>query len=161
MQKQEVVVAYPKLAGCNPDWFNQHGWYMGLKEFDPNKRKLVISGSAATLTIRKSEGVIGTDEGWCVEWNIVYFYPYEEKARGRRLFSSDDLAAAFGLTSTSGDYGQWLIERYGGQSAQQGLYIRWQNYLNIPGPGTGHDGDPNISIKIEPPIREAVRLLLS
>lgn len=43
---------------------------------------------------------------------------------------------------------------------KQGAFIRYGNFLNIPSPGTGHDGDPNISILIDGPIRRAVRQLL-
>lgn len=73
------------------------------------------------------------------------------------------VAAAFGLT----DYlpmqlpGDFLLEKYGGDVACQFLFIRWQDYLNIPGPGTGHDGDPNISIKLTDEIKEAIRALLA
>jgi hypothetical protein len=56
--------------------------------------------------------------------------------------------------------GEWLLDRYGGDSAAQGFYIRWRNCLNIPCPGTGHDGDPNISVTLSDDIKEAVRQLL-
>ncbi len=56
--------------------------------------------------------------------------------------------------------GSWLVGRYGGNSAVQSKFIRWGNFLNIPCPGTGHDGDPNVSIYVTDEIREAVRKLL-
>lgn len=75
---------------------------------------------------------------------------------GQVEMDSCQLAAAFGLSDESGDFGDWLIERYRADSAEQRLWIRYGNQLNIPGPGTGHDGDPNISIELDGDIKKAV-----
>jgi len=55
----------------------------------------------------------------------------------------------------------WLIERYGGTVAAQGEFFRCGSYLNIPHPGTGYQGDPNLSILLDYSIRLAVMQLLS
>ena len=73
----------------------------------------------------------------------------------------EHLKMAFGLSEESGKYGDWLIGRFGGESAEQGQFIRFENFLNIPCPGTGHDGDPNISIVLDDKIRDAVEHLLA
>lgn len=54
-----------------------------------------------------------------------------------------------------------LIKVYGGRAAQQGCFIAWEsdyvNALNIPHPGFGHDGDPNISIEVDDRMRQVVQ----
>ena len=80
---------------------------------------------------------------------------------GLAELSSINLRKAFRLDDTMDDkLSLWLIERYGGTVAAQGEFIRWGKYLNIPGPGTGHDGDANISIFVSDEIRDAVAQLL-
>lgn len=75
--------------------------------------------------------------------------------------SSSNLRKAFRLDDVMDDkLSLWLIDRYGGTVASQGEFIRWGKYLNIPGPGTGHDGDANISIFVSDEIRDAVTALL-
>ena len=76
-------------------------------------------------------------------------------------FTRDDVRSAFGLIDDSGKYGKWLIDRYGAEAAEQMKYIRWGNFLNIPCPGTGNYGDPNISIKINGDIQLTVAELIS
>lgn len=44
--------------------------------------------------------------------------------------------------------------------ARPGAFIRQGRYLNIPGPGTGLIGDPNISIRLKPEIVAAVSKML-
>lgn len=53
-----------------------------------------------------------------------------------------------------------MIRRYGGTTADQGRFIRYNRFLNIPGPGTGHDGDSNISVEIRSEMQDAVAAFL-
>lgn len=135
---------------------------MRVERFDEHSGVLVIAASAAKITVRKASSVHSHAEGWFVDWEVAQFTPNDEGAHGRVHFDNEDLAAAFGLTDSIGKegYGQWLIDRFGGDSANQGKYIRWRNYLNIPCPGTGHDGDPNVSIHLDDTMRNAARKLL-
>jgi hypothetical protein len=133
---------------------------MCVEQLDKQNHILVISGSAAKVTIRKVSSVYQDTKGWFVDWEIVQCQPYEEGVRGRSQFNDEDIVVAFGLSEGSGRFGDWLIERFGADSAEQGKYIRWENFLNIPCPGTGHDGDPNISIYLDEEIQDAVRQLL-
>ena len=92
---------------------------------------------------------------------MIQCAPYKTGAKGRAWFSEEDLKSAFGFSDKSGEYGYWLIERYGADVASQGKYIRWRDHLNIPCPGIGNDGDPNVSIYLDDDIKNAVRELLS
>jgi len=130
---------------------------MRVEEFDSGNHLLVIAGSAARVRITRRATTV--DEGWFVDWEVVQ--TQQEKVNGRVIFTSDDLRAAFGLSEESGRFGDWLIKRFGADSAAQGRYIRWKNFLNIPCPGTGHDGDPNVSIHFDEEIQDAVRQLLA
>ena len=133
---------------------------MYVTQFDKENQVLVIGGSAAKVTIRKASSVYPDANGWFVDWEVVQCKPYEEGVRGRSRFNDDDLAAAFGLSESSGRFGDWLIAQFGAEVANQGKYIRWKNFLNIPCPGTGNDGDPNVSIHLDDKIQNAVQQLL-
>ena len=98
------------------------------------------------------------EEGWFVDWEVIY--SLNEKTTGRIRLLVDELKVAFRLSESQRCFGKWLIDKYNASSAEQGKYIRRGDFLNIPCPGTGHDGDPNISIEIDDEIREAVRQLL-
>jgi hypothetical protein len=150
-------------TGGFPIWWHNHGLKMRVELFDKEKPILVISGSAAKITIKNISSEYPNyphEEGWLVDWEVKYWAPLELKACGRCNFTKEELLSAFGLSKFTGDNGDCLIERFGAESAQQGKYIRWKKFLNIPCPGTGHDGDPNVSIYIEEDIREAIEQLV-
>jgi hypothetical protein len=54
-----------------------------------------------------------------------------------------------------------MIEPFGGTVAKQRKFIRYHEFLNIPGPGSGYQGDPNVSIELYPETIAAVRNLLT
>lgn len=139
-----------------PNWCHHHGSKMRVEEFSKGNYLLVIAGSAASVRITRRAKTV--DEEWFVEWEVVQ--SQQAKVNGRAFFASDDLRAAFGLSQESGEFGDWLIEQFGADSASQGKFIRWKNFLNIPCPGTGHDGDPNVSIHIDDDVQNAIRQLL-
>ena len=151
----------PEIRWYFPIWYHHHGSKMFVEKLDQKKHVLVIIGSAAKVSIRKASSVYPNTKGWFVDWEVVQCKPYEEGVRGRSQFNDEDIEAAFGLFEASGKCGDWLIERFGADAAEQGKYIRWKQFLNIPGPGTGHDGDPNVSIEIDEEIQNAVRQLLA
>lgn len=155
MLEKAEYTRVPTFGMGSPDWCHHHRSKMRLEA--TGRDSLIISGSAAEVKISRLPDV--TYGEWLVEWEIIQS-PHE-KTSGNLIFSADELRAAFGLTEQSGLHGHWLIERYGGDSAAQGRYIRYKDYLNIPGPGTGHDGDPNVSIHLDGDIKEAILRLLS
>ncbi len=143
-----------------PEWWHHHGIKMRLKSIDHQQKQLVISGSAATVIIRKAPSVNPqTKEGWFVDWEVEHYVPYGIKAQGRCHFTDEDLGIAFGLM-VSPIPDERIVDQYGIVSFRQGKYIRLNNFLNIPCPGTGHDGDPNVSIELDEEIREAILKLL-
>ena len=154
------TVGGPQIRFGMPIWCHHHGSKMRVEKFGKENHTLVIAGSAAKVTITQASAIYPKAGGFFVDYEVVQYVSYDEVVRGRRQFSADDLAAAFGLSDESGKYGQWLIDQYGADSAEQGKYIRWKDYLNIPCPGTGHDGDPNVSIHLDQQIKDAVRQLL-
>lgn len=147
----------PEIRMCFPIWFHHHGYKMCVEKLlSKGNHLLIIAGSAAGVKITRRATTV--DEGWFIEWEVVQ--SQQSKVNGRVVFTADDLRAAFGLSQESGEFGDWLIERFGADSASQGKFIRWKNFLNIPCPGTGHDGDPNVSIHIDEEVQNAIRRLL-
>lgn len=131
---------------------------MVVRLFDPKGEILTIEGSAAKLTVRPFE----TDDllGWMLEWEVGQ--NLNEKATGSRFFTDTDLAYAFGLELPVSieSHSRWIIDRFGGDRASQGKYIGYKDHLNVPCPGTGYDGDPNVSILLDEKIKQSIRTLL-
>lgn len=152
MKMEEIEPELKKIEAV-PVWYHNHGNKMKIRAIGIQKDFLVIQGSAAEVVITK------VVEGYLVGWKIRHGGP-EIGVLGKTWFSSDDLAMAFGLRNTIPKFGKWLIERFGGTTASQGAFIRYKDWLNIPGPGTGHDYDPNVSIQLTQEIKQAVRTLL-
>lgn len=158
--KERVFFRDPLLVGLfnQPDWCHHHGLKMRLKMFDENVSLVLIDGSAATVKIFRVTDPTSTWD-WIVEWEIKH--GKGEKVNGSVCMDTEELEAAFMLSQLTGKWGDELIKRFGAHTAQQGSFIRWKKYLNIPGPGTGHDGDPNVSIFLDKEITEAVRSLVA
>lgn len=150
----------PEIRLYFPIWCHLHGSKMRVKKLNLLQHILVIGSSAAKIVIRKALWVHSGAKGWFVDWEVNQYKPYKEGVWGRVHFTDKELAAAFGLSDDSGKFGDWLIRRFGADSAEQGKYIRWKTFLNIPCPGTGNDGDPNVSIHLDKEIQNAVRQLL-
>jgi len=157
-----MKIISPEIHWSTPAWFHRHGIKMQYEFFDPQRQTLLLKSSAASVIIRKASWVYSDVEGWLVNWEIVQFKPHEVGSRGRTWFSDRSLERAFYLSDDPGDgLSEWLLRRFGADSAEQGKFIRWRKFLNIPCPGTGNDGDPNVSIYIDEEIQNAVRQLLN
>ena len=141
------------MAGV-PRWWHHHGFKVHVESLSEPKRRLKLSASAVDLLIG---GAAGDDE-WFFEWEVRH--GTLESVTGRVFMTDSMLAAAFGLLSYTQPGSEWLLQEYDADCAGQGCYIRFRGWLNIPCPGTGHDGDPNISIRIDTDIRDAARSLL-
>ncbi len=146
----------PKMSFGWPEWFHHHGCKMVVDCFNKDQRSIFIKGSAASLEITKM--VNPNKNSWLVTWEVIQ--STHTKVNGSTVFSGDELCAAFGLSDETEELSDWLIEKFGGESASQRRYIRWKNFLNIPCPGTGNDGDPNISILIDDEIKKSIKQLL-
>jgi len=152
---KDAVPRTPEMYHGHPFWCHGHCWKMQVQEFDPVAKRLIIGASATRVCVTPEETSSGL---WRIGWELRH--SSVEVAHGCVVFSADHLRAAFGLSDESGEYGQPLIDRYGGDSAEHHRYIRWGDFLNIPCPGTGSDGDPNMSIEIDDQMRKAVSQLL-
>ena len=133
-----------------PSWCHHHSMKMAFDSRASDSRSLVIKNNAAKLTVARIEPFRPTSlENWRLSWEIFRCKPTEEVVRGSVLLSDQDLCVAFGLGRFQ-NYrsSNWLVRNYGAQAAEQGKFIRSEEWLNVPGPGTGHDGDPNISVEV-------------
>lgn len=149
-----MVEKKPNMNPLGPKWWHHYGMKMKLVECTENS--IEIEGSAAWLGIIKAK----YEKGWIANWRINHGAHVSEVS-GAAWFSDDDLRRAFALRDDIPKFGDWLIKQYGGTTASQGCFIRYRNFLNIPCPGTGHDGDPNISLELSPETQEAVSKIMS
>lgn len=158
----------PEYTLFHPNWWHARGLKMRFIPEESNLiDKVVIRGSAAELkityagTIRRHIDLsIPEQHEWNIDWTVRQCNPTQEKTNGRVRFDKETILAAFGSDLSTPEWSAWLIDRFGGTCAEQGKFIRYQNFLNIPCPGTGSDGDPNISIDLDDEIRGAVLSLL-
>lgn len=149
MRKSSIGMMLNPEATGGPSWWHHHGWKMEVKELLLDQRKLTIEGSAARVVIQRAADVLPNFEsshGWIVEWEVLQGDSYGKPDGGQRYWTDGDLAAAFATDGTR-------------DAARQGNYARNGHFLNIPCMGTGHDGDPNVSIDVTGEITEAVRSL--
>ncbi len=141
----------PVMGGHGgPSWWNSHGRKLTVKSYDVDQG-VILEASAARLQIHP---ITDYPDAWQVIWRVKY--SPSSWVEGRIEFLTEELEAAFGLSELSGYSGDWLISNYGADAAQQGKFIRYQEFLNIANPGTGHDGDLNISVEVDEIIQQAV-----
>lgn len=145
-----------------PPWWHHHGIKMNVALLLADARLLSIGAPAANVRITRVAAK--SDEGWYLDWEVRY--SQREEVRGRVVMGSEELKAAFRLPGVMladdrEQYGRWLVDRYGAEFGEQGKFIRTGPYLNVPCPGTGRDGDPNVSIYVDEAITEAVRQILA
>jgi hypothetical protein len=134
-----------------PRWCHHHASRLRIVKKSP--RSLELGSNAASLKIHEIRPE-GGERFWMVEWELRF--RALQTVCGSRIFSEQVLSAAFGITDEIIYTSDEMAEEYGADAMYQGHFIRRGDYLNIPGPGTGHDGDPNISIEVDPQIRCAV-----
>ena len=140
-----------------PIWHHHHSSKLSPGEILRSllNKSVKIEASAATLIIASRWPNIG----WTIEYKIEF--SSNSFVMGKIILTGPQLEVAFGISNSyDNQVGQWLLDLYGGEVACQGKFIRHQSFLNIPGPGTGHDGDPNISIFLSEEIKSTIRKLL-
>jgi hypothetical protein len=145
-----------------PKWHHHHAHKICVESVSPDGKSLTLTASAAKLTIEQTESYSYKDgpleRRWLVSWEVRY--SRTEKTNGCGNWGDKDLQQAFGLIPSEGKIFGFLRD-FICDAAAQGKYIRWEDALNIPCPGTGHDGDPNISILIDDQIQNAIRTILA
>lgn len=151
------IARNPEMGKVGPVWWHLHGMKMTVQHQE--EKRLTLNSSAATLSITRVRQA-NRERIWRVLWEIRQ--TLFEKINGVIYVNDNSLSQAFALVpGETPQESTWLISRFGGTCARQGIFIRFHQYLNIPGPGTGGDGDPNISIEISEEIKAAVASLLS
>ena len=142
-----------------PSWFHAHGFKMEKGGGPPlvvvHGPKVLIGNNVAYLLISPQFGQIGS---YRISWRITFFQG--DYVEGRIHVTAAELRAAFGI-SEQPCLDNAFADHFLADSAVQGHYIRRGNFLNIPMPGTGTDGDPNISIYLDDEIKQAVRDFLA
>lgn len=131
-----------------PGWHHPSSGKMQVEKADSSQ--VVISAPKACLTI--TEIPQGPDFIWTVKWEI--FFTIEHGVRNEVVMSAQELCAAFALNENEDDYDDWLEDLP--RVSVAGKFFREGPFLNIPHPGIGKDGDPNISVLITGEIKKAV-----
>jgi hypothetical protein len=157
----QIKAVEPKFKMFDmPIWWHHHGskirWIGMDNANSPENRTFLLESSAVKIRIYPAH----EQKGWIVEYTIKH--SLQSRNSGIIWMSKEDLETAFGLSDACEEaYGQGIINDHGGEVAHQGMYLRYHHYLNIPGPGTGHDGDANVSIDVDPDIKGALKHFLS
>ncbi|MSR71167.1 MAG: hypothetical protein EXS50_00635 [Candidatus Taylorbacteria bacterium] len=146
-----------KMFGM-PFWFNHHGTkvsYIGFNNANSPKRIMLLESSTIKIQISSNH----PKTGYILSYTITH--SLDTSNTGKIWMSKEDLEAAFGINDKCEAFGgQWLADEYGADVAHQGKYIRYGIFLNIPGPGTGADGDPNVSIQVSANMIEMIKSIL-
>ncbi len=140
-----------------PNWWHGHGIKMAVGKLDLEEHTLHLNGGGGVISFKITRRGLLNGAGWCVLWALRH--EPESESFGSRVFNSAELRAAFHLVEETSPPSR-LALRFDADVAVQGKFIRCGQFLNIPGPGTGHDGDVNISIFVEDTIKEAVSRLI-
>jgi hypothetical protein len=144
---------YSVKNGSAPKWFHPVGKKMQLGGYQ------IVTTLAKEFVLLGCKGhqvqIIPAGQAFKLLWQINGTYPLRH-FQGEILFDSEQLQLAFNLCSTvsNGHNSEW-------DRKQRGLFIGKGPYLNIPGPGTGEDGDPNISVFVTEEVKEAIKQLLN
>lgn len=161
------------VAQERPNW-----WHQGGAKLQPAHCTLIPHDSTPSFGLKFSsdrysdrvnltvQTTLGVSDHWGVIWRVRHdrSYPGAPYVEGLTHFNDLELAEAFGLTdSFSSPQGldAELVARYGATVARAGRFIRVGDYLNVPGPGTGLDGDSNLSIYLTNDVKGAAKGLLT
>lgn len=139
-----------------PRWWHSHGNKLRLTDGIARQWQ-TIESSAAKLIVTRYKSV------WRLQWQISHA---GAKSQGEATVSTIGLKLMFGLQVSRKDLAtsmpcHWMVEDYGAEFGSQRLFIRWGRYLNLPHPGTRHDGDPNLSLYVTEEIQEAIWALIN
>ena len=141
-----------------PNWFIEKGYYMELAWLNLPAQTLRIEGSAAHVSISPFRP--GGETRWKVGWEVGHG---SGEAFGTSNMSDGELSRCFGLHDGLGATGAKVVNRMllKFDAAEQGVFVREGNYLNIPGPAaTGLPGDPCVSVFLTDKIKNAVKELI-
>ena len=153
----EAAVQSSKFRGLPfmPSWYHHHGLKMKVLGLPMKRESLSITNHAALVVIEQiRDAQANRDICWRIIWQINHSSSDDEAVTGYLEFTNEDLSIAFDLTEQAENLNQGNED---GCFTKQGKYFRFKNFLNIPCPGTGDNGDPNISIYLSKEIKDAIR----
>lgn len=151
--------AAPQHFSIPPPWWARQGLKMVADANSEHGLVIISNANAASLRISRNDG---SGERYTLAWSVAHL---DAHSHGSLCLEKAELLRAFGYSDGHdpsedgfGEGGEMLEERIGLRlsAAMLGRYARRGPYLNIPHPGTGLPGDPNISVYITPEIRTAV-----
>lgn len=157
---EQIISRLPGLKfGRMPVWHHHHSFKVDFVGYNnansPQNKTLILESNAIEVKIYRAPET----SAWIFEYKIRQ--PVSMFFSGKVWMSKEDLETVFGLSNKCEKmWGQGILDSYGGDVAYQGKYIRYKNFLNVPGPGTGDDGDPNVSIEINDVIKEEIKFLI-
>lgn len=146
-----------------PSWWSPKGDRMVLDSYKQDEYLKYAKEGVASLTLRLV--YIGGARHVSISWSIVHDVLSEEhrcEVSGTVLLTHAQAVRAFHVTRGSVGSARREVEdavfasAYRADDGSQGLFVRQGRYLNIPGPGTGMQGDPNISFYIDDDVKAAV-----
>lgn len=158
------MVAQIKLVSETPGWWNPRGHHMHI-----GITGTVLTGGKADLALDSKDSVdafVRIDQvysrnkyklGWHLNHSGGIDMPY---TAGRIEVDARELKRMFAFIDGAEEDSLWLLKQYRGTAAAQGKFLRQNRYLNIPGPGTGRDGDANLSVFVSDEIMTGVRAML-
>lgn len=130
----------------------------------------LLTGERADLAFRSAESICASvrinqvhkRDKYTLSWHISHKGGLDPAfTAGAIETNSLELRRMFCLDDGVEEADRWMTRQYRGTTAVQGKYLRQDRYLNIPGPGTGRDGDANISVFVSDGIMKSVRDLLA
>ena len=133
----------------HPAWWNPMGRFI-YRPYNGRRGQdidcLTFTTGSAHLKIYKSK----RKDQWKVRWLI--FKKGAGHIEGQRIFTTTELEIAFSVPHADDLGKEFRFKELPGVMvfAAQGLFFREGSFLNIPCPGSGWDGDPNISVQIYP-----------
>lgn len=161
--EHEAMLSKHDHDASAPNWYNRQGWGMELDRSNTAQTQMGLKSlyGSDKLCVRYDPRA-ETDTPWSLAWML--FGSGSERVNGLVRFTAEDLRAAFGIadsiTGPWADGSRWLLERYAATVAHQGRFIRLGRFLNLPCPGTGQHGDPNVSVFLNNGIVTAVRYII-
>lgn len=133
-----------------PNWWHSYGRLVS-RTLERQESELTFSSGAAHIKIGRSSTPRNMFE---VRW--IIFTKGQGRVDGFRVFNKKEMVSAFNIAGECGTSDTEFAGRYDADVGIPGYFIRKDDYLNIPCPGTGIGGDPNISIKITQVMRDQI-----
>jgi len=139
-------------TGKHPEWWNASGGANYVSSTTVMPGEITITTGSCHLKVTRAGRV---------RW-LMFGKGGRQRngVQGIRTFKKEELLTALDKTDHKGLTDEIYAKRFSAELALPGLFIRSGNFLNIPGPGTGYDGDANISIYLNEALRASLTRFL-